>query len=136
MFPERCRQREGGLADSLSHHRDQTSASNFSCDGKVALLEDDKENLDNEEHFVCRYFVKRWVVVLQGVCDELCPSKAIPVDLLVTFFSFRFTDNERISAACSANNKTFGGRWEIRKHRGTSCGKKERKRSETVLLEG
>ena len=109
MFPERCRQREGGLVDSFSHHWDRTSASNFSCDGKVALLEDDKENLDNEEYFVCGYSIKRGVVILQGVGDELCPSKPIMIDSLVTFFSFRFTDDERISAARCANNKISGG---------------------------
>ena len=136
MFPERRRQREGGLADSISRQRDRTLASNFSCEGKVAFLEDDKENLDDEEYFVCGYSIKRWVVVLQGVCDELCPSKPFPVDLLVTFFSFRFTDNERISAARCAKNKISGGRWEIRNDRGTSCGKKERKQSERVSLEG
>ena len=110
MFPERRRQREGGLADSLSRQRDRTSASNFSCEGKVAFLEDDKENLDDKENFVCGYSIKRWVVVLRSVCDELGPSKPIPVNSLVTFSSFRFTDDERISAACCANNKTFGGR--------------------------
>ena len=110
MFPERRRQREGGLADSLSRQRDQTSASNFSCEGKVAFLEDDKENLDDEEYFVCGYSIKRGVVILQGVGDELGPSELILIDLLVAFFSFRFTDDERISAACCANNKIFSGR--------------------------
>ena len=136
MLPERRRQREGGLADSLSRQRDRTSASNFSCEGKVAFLEDDKENLDDKENFVCGHSIKRGIVILQGVGDELGPSEPIPIDSLVALFSFRFTDNERISAARCANNKIFGGRWEIQKHRGTSCGKKERKQSERVSLEG
>ena len=63
----------------------------------------------------------------------------MPPDSVVVFvggLSLRIMDDSKIRHVCSAKEITSGGRWDILKDRGTSCGKKVRKRWVSSALEG
>ena len=134
-FPKRRSQVANGTFESCCRHRFFTDASISSIRVELSFSEADKEAFGQEELLVSGNVMEAGVKS-SGILEEASPSVPHSLDAAMSFFLFRVQDDSMICIVAQTNEEMSGGRFDISKLAGTSCGYWDKTRWVRMLLGG